>query len=346
MKKTIELPGMLLPEIDDVTRREFLIGSAGLLLLPAACGENGENEESASGGTRTVEHALGTAEVPVSPQRIVAVTGQMDLDALILLGLQPVAAGANFEENTAVAPYVEDRVDEDVEVFTFRPEVNVEQVATFEPDLIIGHEGWMEPVYDQLTELAPTVVVPYDGGAEGEDAMWREPMQIIARAVGREERGEKILSEIDTEIERARERLSRLGNLAVSVFTAADGYLGYYTPQSYPGYVLEQLGLSRPEAQKEIPKNADPQIVEISNERLDLLDADVAFCINFGEDEFLDDFESRPLFRSLGVVESGYYVRLSEGESNYWYFPTTLTPPLMVESLIGHLESLGFLETE
>jgi hypothetical protein len=34
-KKTIEAPGMLLPEIDDVTRREFLIGSAGLLLLPA-----------------------------------------------------------------------------------------------------------------------------------------------------------------------------------------------------------------------------------------------------------------------------------------------------------------------
>lgn len=80
------------------------------------------------------------------------------------------------------------------------------------------------PVYGQLREVAPTVVVPYDGGAEGESAMWREPLRIIARTVGREERGEEVLSEIDAKMENARERLSGFGDLTVSIFTAGEGY--------------------------------------------------------------------------------------------------------------------------
>lgn len=344
MTKTIERPGILLPEIDDATRREFLIGAAGLLLLPAAGCGSGENEREPSGETRTVEHALGTTEVPVRPRRIVAVTGQMDLDALLVLGLQPVAAGANFEDDTAVNPWSEGRLDDDAEVFAFRPEVNVEQVATFEPDLILGHIGWMEPVYDQLREVAPTVVVPYDGGVEGEGAMWREPLRIVARAVGREERGEEILSEIDAEIERARERLSGLGDLTVSIFTAGEGYQAFFNQLSYPGYVVEQLGLSRPEAQREVRKASDdPTAVEFSNERLDLLDADVVFGLSFDSDEFMDEFESQPLFQSLEAVESGNYARITGDEYNYWYYPTVFTPSLMIESLVGHLERLGIL---
>lgn len=331
------------------TRREFLIGAGSLLLLaPYGCGDGGSGAGGETdSGTRTVRHAMGEAEVPASPGRIVAVTGQMDLDALLALGIQPVAAGANFEDDTAVNPWSEDRLEDGVEVFRFRPEIDVEQVATFEPDLILGHIGWMEPVYDQLSQLAPTVVVPYDGGAEGEDAMWREPMRIVARAVGREERGEEVLSEIETEMEQARERLSGLGDLKVSVFSALEGFQAYFTPQSYPGYVLDQLGLDRPEAQKEIPPGAaDPQQIEFSNERLDILDGDVAFCLSFDEGGYLDDWETRPLFRSLEVVESGNYVRLSEAESNYWYYPTVFTPSLMIDSFLGHLEELGFLEKE
>jgi iron complex transport system substrate-binding protein len=292
-----------------------------------------------------VRHALGTAEVPAEPERIVAVTGQMDLDALLALGLQPVAAGANFEDDRAVNPWVEDRLSPDAEVFEYRPEINVERVAAFEPDLILGHKGWMEPVYDQLSQVAPTVVTEYDGGPEGEDAMWRGPMRLVARALGREERGEEVLSRIDARMEEARERLGGLRDLRISVFTAIEGYLAYYTPASYPGYVLEQLGLDRPEAQKEIPRGAqDPQQVEFSEERTDILDGDAAFCLVFGETEFPEEFESEPLFRGLDVVRKGAYVRLTEDESNYWYYPTVMTPPLMVESLVGHLERLGLLE--
>lgn len=47
------------------TRREFLIGCAGLLLLLlTGCGSNGGDGSDASGQTRTVEHSAGTTKVP------------------------------------------------------------------------------------------------------------------------------------------------------------------------------------------------------------------------------------------------------------------------------------------
>lgn len=332
----------------EITRREFLAASGGLFVMLATpgCGDGASGGGGgASGGTRAVRHAMGESEVPASPRRIVALTGQMDLDALLALGLRPVAAGANFENDTGVNPWSKDRLDEDVEVFKFRPEPNVEKIATFEPDLILGHIGWLEPVYDELSQVAPTVVTEYDGGPEGEDAMWRGPMRTVARAVGREEKGEEVLSRVDAKMGEARTRLEGLGDLKVSVFSALEGYQTYFTPVSYPGYVLDQLGLGRPEAQKEIPEGvADPQQIEFSNERLDILDGDVAFCMNFGADRFLDGWEKEPLFRSLPVVERRDYVRLTEAESNYWYYPTVLTPPLMVESLLGNLGRLGLLQ--
>lgn len=329
----------------NMSRRHFLAGLGGLAgaILFSGCGVNSPGTAS-SGEARAVQHALGEATVPPNPARIVAITGQMDLDALLALGLQPVAAGANFEDDTAVNPWSADRLGEDVEIFKFRPEVNVEQIATFRPDLIIGHRGWLEPVYDQLAQVAPTVVVPYDGGVDGADAMWRAPLRIVARAVGQEARGEQILSELDATIAAARERLSGIGDVRVSLFSALEGYQAYYTPQSYPGYLLQQLGLQQPEAQQQIPAgSADAQQIEFSNERLDLLEGDVAFCINFGADAFLDGWEAAPLFQALDVVKEGRYVRLTEDESNAWYYPTVFTPPLMIESLLGHLERLGVL---
>ena len=168
-------------------------------------------------------------------------------------------------------------------------------------DLIIGHIGWLESVYDELAELAPTVVSQYDCGSEGKGAMWRRPVRTVARAVGREVRGESVLAEIDAELENARERLFGLADLKVSENSALEGWQAYFTPKSYPGYMLERLGLSQPEPQTEIPSGvSDPQQIEFSNERLDILDGDVAFCLNFGEDEFLDDWETRPLLPVSG----------------------------------------------
>jgi ABC-type Fe3+-hydroxamate transport system substrate-binding protein len=95
MKKEIERPRIAFPEIDDVTRREFLIG-AGLIALDPACGRSGEEDAFGSSETRAIEHALGTTRVPTEPRRVVSLTGSSDMDALLALSFEPVTAGANY----------------------------------------------------------------------------------------------------------------------------------------------------------------------------------------------------------------------------------------------------------
>src|SRR5690606_13333494 len=89
-------------------RRRFLAGSAtgavGLFL--AACsGGDGEGDAtptetatetattSDAAYPRTVEHELGTVELPAYPGRIVSVTENEPLDCLVQLGVTPVLYG-------------------------------------------------------------------------------------------------------------------------------------------------------------------------------------------------------------------------------------------------------------
>jgi hypothetical protein len=72
-RKSIEVPGFTLPGIEDITRRDFLIGGAVALLL-AGCG-SGETESEFSGDTRTVESPMGSVEFPENPERLVAMYG-------------------------------------------------------------------------------------------------------------------------------------------------------------------------------------------------------------------------------------------------------------------------------
>jgi iron complex transport system substrate-binding protein len=173
MTKTIERTRALspLPEIDDATRREFLIGAAGLLLLPAACGGSGQDAGGdRSGQTRTIEHALGTTQVPAEPRRVFVSHGVV-VDTALALGVEPVGA---FNFGTR-GNFLDDRLPDDAEVLG-GPTPNLEAIAALEPDLILDIDLNVEETYDELSRIAPTVAVPFDS-----TGAW----QRIGRAVGR-----------------------------------------------------------------------------------------------------------------------------------------------------------------
>ncbi|TCJ13067.1 ABC transporter substrate-binding protein [Rubrobacter taiwanensis] len=176
-----------LPEIDDATRREFLIGAAGLLLLPAGCGSDGERGGSEpSGETRTFEHAFGEIEIPVSPKRVAVLTAHA-LDAVVALGIEPVAGVTGYSELYAGAL-------EDAEVKFPNQEPNLEALARVEPDLMLtlGFEGELFfGDYEKLSEIAPTAV--FDWTSDGE---WKPHFRFCADALGRLEEAEVLISEL------------------------------------------------------------------------------------------------------------------------------------------------------
>ncbi|GIQ66747.1 ABC transporter substrate-binding protein [Paenibacillus cisolokensis] len=103
-----------------------------------------ESESAAKTGTVTYQSELGPVEVPVNPQRIVALT-----NAPNVLSLGGTLVGV--DEWTNKNPLFTDKLN-GVEVVT---EDNLEKIIELEPDLIIADASSKN--LDKLKEIAPTV---------------------------------------------------------------------------------------------------------------------------------------------------------------------------------------------
>jgi iron complex transport system substrate-binding protein len=310
MKETIEMPGMLLPEVDDATRREFLIGAAGLLLLPVACGgEGNEDGGTNSDETRLIRHYLGETRVPVNPQRIVAADTGLTLGALVSVDAIPLAAGslASFmgrDFNEALYPMVDD-----VEPISVESGINVEQIAALEPDMIVGiGPGLVEEVYDQLSEIAPTVPVDLPPGSSV-----REYMRKVAETVGKTELLEERLAALDAKLASLREELPEIGTVSiVSVFDASEVFV-YNEPYELAQFVSALGGEVVPKfselgAEPGEDGDLNPR-VPISLERLPEVDGETLFLsqVTANEEEAgsLEQVQGNPLWQRLPAVENG-----------------------------------------
>lgn len=314
MTKTIErrrVAPELPPEIvDDLTRREFLIG-AGLLVLTPACGSGEEaanSGEEASGQTRTLEHKYGSTEISGTPERVVTV-GFSDQDPVLALGVKPVAVTDWYGDYPyAVWPWAQDELgDAKPKVlnrgkFTGATEPNFEAIAALEPDLVIGmFSGLSEQQYEILSEIASTV--PQSGEYPDYGMPWQEMTRIAGRALGKQERAEELIAGVEARFEEAREEHPEFeGKSAVVAERFETGFF-VRAPQDPRSQFLTSLGFEIPEEIAELTGDKDG--ADVSEERLDLLDRDVLVW-NAGFTPGLPaDLENNPIYRQLDVAREG-----------------------------------------
>lgn len=147
--RTIERPGFVLPDIEDLTRRDFLVGGAAAWLL-GGCGGGGSGE--ASGQVREVEGPMGMVALPETPERLVAMYAT-DVDVALVLGL-PLVGGSTARGtggNEAFAYYQPEEELEGVAKLATFPTPNYEQIAAVGPDCIIDSTTDDRTQYDRLS---------------------------------------------------------------------------------------------------------------------------------------------------------------------------------------------------
>lgn len=264
------------------TRRRFALGAGAVLL---GGGESGRRRAAgaqtpeasatpAPGGTRIVEHGVGTTEVPVDPRRVVALHDLDNAYAIASLGFAPVGMGKVEEDRFArirpfgpIPPELERATD--VGLF-FEP--NLERIAALDPDLILGTTGVHEEVYDQLSAIAPTVLTDYEEG----DVLANQ--RLLAGILGLEGRLDERFAAYERRVTAVRARhaadLTRLEYTRIDSYGlgAEDNFL--LLSDSTPGArVLSDLGAERSATNGEATSgNPFPAI---SLERLADYDADV-----------------------------------------------------------------------
>jgi iron complex transport system substrate-binding protein len=274
-------------------RRVTRVGAAlAATALLAACGSTAADESAAEEpSTRTVEHAMGTAEVPVDPQRVVVLdTGELD-DALAL-GVKPVGA-VRIDVSTDFLSYLGDQT-EGIEMVGTISEPNLEKIAALQPDLILSSTVRHEAIYEQLDAIAPTVLAPDLGDT------WKENLRLYADALNKADEAEQLLADFE---ERAAVLGERIGTgKTLSIVRFLPGQIRLYSDKSFSGVILTDMGLKVPEA----AVGADTY-VELSPEQVTKAEADYLYVSTYGPEEDTDQkaVTGGPLWKTLTAVEAG-----------------------------------------
>jgi len=284
----------------------FLIAS---LLFLAACGNKEEKEGSAGNDDKkeesyTVEHAMGTAEIEGTPKKVVILTNE-GTEALLSMGVTPVGAVQSWTGD----PWYDHIADDmkDVEVVGTESELNMEAIAKLQPDLIIGNKMRQEEQYNQLKDIAPTVM------AETLRGNWKENFELYAKAVNKEEKGQEVLAEYDQRIEDLKGKLGDKLNQKVSMVRFLAGDVRIYHKDSFSGVILEQLGFARPEGQ-DVDDFAEKGVTK---ERIPAMDGDVLFYFTYetgdGEaNKLAEEWLNDPLFQNLEVAKQDKVYEVSD----------------------------------
>ncbi|RBP05481.1 ABC transporter substrate-binding protein [Rossellomorea aquimaris] len=286
----------------------YLLLIASLLFL-AACG-NKEEEKDGSGSsdkkeeTYTVEHAMGTTEIEGTPKKVVILTNE-GTEALLSMGVTPVGAVQSWTGD----PWYDHIADDmkDVEVVGTESELNMEAIAKLQPDLIIGNKMRQEEQYNQLKDIAPTVM------AETLRGNWKENFELYAKAVNKEEKGEEVLAQYDQRIEYLKGKLGDKLNQEVSMVRFLAGDVRIYHKDSFSGVILDQLGFARPEGQ-DVDDFAEKGVTK---ERIPAMDGDVLFYFTYetgdGEaNKLAEEWLNDPLFQNLEVAKQDKVYEVSD----------------------------------
>ncbi|MDQ0207202.1 ABC transporter substrate-binding protein [Alkalicoccobacillus murimartini] len=187
------------------------------LVLLAGCGSgDAENDttdpqgDEASGEVRTFEHTRGTAEIEGVPEKVVVLEWGY-VEDFLALGINPVGV-ADIE---GMSQWVDIGMEmpDGIEDIGMRNTPNLEMIAALEPDLIVGLESNVETSYDELKEIAPTLVYnPYP--AEGEGTQYDrmiETFNEIATIMDKEEEAQEVLDGIDEMFEESKQKIEDAG---------------------------------------------------------------------------------------------------------------------------------------
>lgn len=314
-------------------------GSSDSSTGSVAGAESSDASTSSADGTFpvTIEHKYGETTVEERPQRI-AVVGLTEQDALLALGIAPIATTEWFGGyDGSIWPWAQD----ELEALGGNPPVslgdstayNFEELAAQRPDLILGvYSGMTEEDYETFSAIAPTIAQPGEYIDYG--VPWDEELLIVGEAVGQLEAAEAAVAEVEALFEEARTEHAEFAGAEAVMATPYEGIF-VYGPEDPRGRFLTSLGFALPDGLDEL--SGDEFGGQLSTERVDVLDLDAVVWLDLPEDA---DDPALSVYRALPVHTEGRDVFLSsDGDplGGATSFVTVLSLPFLIEGLVPRL---------
>jgi len=207
-----------------------------VLISLVGCSPNNKNNNIEGKATKTISTAKGDVEIPTNPKKVVV---DYFMGDAVALGVKPVGTtyiykGAYFEDELKGVPSINGD--------NSYGEYSMEKIAALKPDLIITA---FDNDFDKLSKIAPTVFVDYTNMST------EERLNLIGEALGKEDKVDVVLADLEKEVEKSKATLKEAGILdkTVSLFeTSQKAVYVYGDKQGRGGDILYNLlGMKAPE---------------------------------------------------------------------------------------------------
>ncbi|MDG4795654.1 ABC transporter substrate-binding protein [Micromonospora sp. WMMD1082] len=294
-------------------RRGFLAGGLGVAgtLLLGACGDDSERTPDAGGspGQRQVQTDKGEVTVPANPARVVC-ADYYGAFAVVDLGLVPVGVsgggydgtGDTYAPKLAETPVVGDWTEPDVE-----------KVAGAEPDLILRTIDTPDDLYDQLSRIAPTVVISF------QQLSLLEVASRIGEVLGRGQQADELLSRYRSHTSGIKQKHQAVLDRYTFTFVQVASDTTFWTlgPKWTDTTVLVDSGLRLAE-----PANSQPEPTkEYSMEQIGILEPTGVLLIPSGPDGVTPAPDSAALtdsalWKQLPAVRAGRVYPILSGAAS------------------------------
>ncbi|WP_343901802.1 iron-siderophore ABC transporter substrate-binding protein [Arthrobacter rhombi] len=297
-------------------------------------GESGSASGAAATGTfpQTVPTAFGDVKIDQAPQRVVAL-GWGDAETALALDVQPVGAsdwlGFGGE---GVGPWAKGRYDTAPKLInTLEP--SYEAIAALKPDLILDVRGSGDKErHDRLADIATTVSIPQ--GGENYLTSMEDQVHMVSTALGVPDKGDALLQDVDDAYAKVAAAHPQWKGKTVTAATKTSEGWGAYVAGGGRVETLERYGFKQNPAIAKLPVNSGGFSVDISSEKLDVMDADliVAFPIFLDATAITKD----PQWKKLATVQAGHSVVIDGDVSNAY----SINSPLGALYTVKHLTPL------
>lgn len=340
-----------------MTRRRLSALAAGsVLMLLAACGTGTASDEGSTSQTGgkypvSVSHKFGVTKIDERPQRIVTV-GYNDQDAVLALGVKPVASVTWFEDKV-VYPWSQKAADaasggtiQHISADQLESG-GPEAIAKYRPDLIVAVFSYLtKNDYKQYSKIAPTVVgsakYPNDG------TPWQEQTKLVGKALGESARADRLVRDAEEQVAAIAKRNPEFkGKSAFAGAGLADGQVALYPTgrpgSTYqggaygPGYLLPAMGFSVPKAFDDLGDKVTTPL--LSYELINKLDVDLGLWAFPRDSDTATELNKIPTYKQLDLVKQDREVYASEVVSTALNFSTVLSLPWAAKQLEPQLKA-------
>ena len=278
-----------------------LVATCMTAVMLVGCGVNGgTSNDKTSEKTVTVTDVRGEVEIPAEPQRIVDLSGNSDI--LSILGYKVIGtANSDAYDYTKFPSYLEETLQgAEILGYSMQDTMDVEAVMNLNPDLIVISTV-QEKMYDQLSEIAPTVMIQLEA------LNWKEDVKAFAKVFNKEDAANKWLADYEAKAKEAGEKIkSEYGEDTTYLsFLASGGQFFVFDGAGFGSVLYEDMGLKKPEG---MPEQSDISLPVVTYEGLASIKADYIFAIATAED--LAQLQSNAIWNSLPAVKEGKVVIL------------------------------------